>query len=120
MIMDFLPTARPLGDEPVAATTAQLLAHCRTYGINHLIYVGFALDGCLLTSPGGMVDLSRAGLLCSTVREATTAIENKETARTESAKELALWRVALHFGFVYGVGELINALPTGQATNRRR
>jgi hypothetical protein len=43
-----------------------------------------------------MVDLSRAGLLCSTIREATTAIENKETARHENAKELALWRVALH------------------------
>ncbi|WP_152360298.1 hypothetical protein [Microlunatus speluncae] len=108
--LDFLPSAVPQGDEPVAATSAQLLAHCRTYGINHLIYTGFALDGCLLTSPGGMVDLSRAGLLCSTVREATTAIENKETARTETAKALALWRVALHFGFVYGAADLIGAL----------
>ncbi len=118
--LDFLPSAPPQGEEPIAATTAQLLAHCRAHGVNHLIYVRFALDGCLLTSPGGMVDVSRAGLLCSTVREATTAIENKETARYETAKDLALWRVALHFGFVYGVGDLIAALPTDQATNRRR
>lgn len=104
----FLPQARPRDDEGVAATSAEL--HRLGRGINHLIYVGFAIDGCLLTSPGGMVDMSRLGFLCSTVRDAVTAIENKESARHEAAKEIALWRVALHYGFVYESTDLIAAL----------
>jgi hypothetical protein len=39
-----------------------------------------------------------------------TAVENRETARTEAAKELALWRVAVMFGFVFDADDLIGAL----------
>lgn len=108
--LDFLPDARPVADEPVAATSAGLVELCRERQVNHLLYTGFALDGCLLTSPGGMVDLGRQGFLCSTIREAVTSVENRETARGETAKQLALWRVALLYGFVYGVDDLIGAL----------
>lgn len=112
--LGFLPGTEPLQDEGVAATSEQLFGLCKDAEINHLIYTGFALDGCLLVSPGGMVDMSRRGLLCSTVDEATTAIENKETARKGAAKALALWRVALSFGFVYGVEDLVGALETSR------
>ena len=61
-------------------------------------------------SPGGMVDMSRHGLMCSALREAVTAVENRETARQELCKELALWRVSLAFGFVYRVADFIHAL----------
>lgn len=54
--------------------------------------------------------MRKHGLLCSTVRQAVTAVENRETARTELAKELALWRVALDFGFVFDADDIINAL----------
>jgi hypothetical protein len=111
--LDFLPEARPVGDEGVAEDTAQLLALCRERGINHLIYTGFAIDACLLMSPGGMMDLSRHGVMCSAVRQAVTAVENKETARHETAKEIALWRVGALFGFVFDVDDLVAAL--GQA-----
>lgn len=109
----FLPAAVPAAGEGIAATSADLLKLCRDSGINHLIYTGFAINACLLMSPGGMLDMSRQGYLCSTVREAVTAVENKETARDEAAKELALWTVALHFGFVYGLDDLITALGGG-------
>jgi hypothetical protein len=105
----FLPEAEPQGSEGVAATSKQLFALCRHYGINHLIYTGFAIDGCLLLSPGGMADMNRHGILCSAVRQAVTAIENKESARREVHKEVALWRVALIFGFVYDADDLIRA-----------
>lgn len=108
--LDFAPTARPVGDEGIAKDGAQLAALCRAQGINHLIYVGFALNWCLLMSPGGMVDMARHGCLCSTIREATTAVENRETARQELEKQQALWRVALEFGFVFGLDDFLAAL----------
>jgi hypothetical protein len=57
-----------------------------------------------------MADMSRRGVMCSAVRQAVTAVENRETAREERAKELALWRVALAFGFVFDVDDLVAAL----------
>jgi nicotinamidase-related amidase len=109
--LDFAPTARPVGDEGIAENGAQLAALCRADGINHLVYVGFALNWCLLMSPGGMVDLARHGCLCSTIAEATTAVENRETARDEREKQQALWRVAVEFGFVFALADFLRALP---------
>lgn len=108
--LDFAPQAIPQGDEGIAENAHQLLALCRADGVNHLIYAGFAINWCLLMSPGGMLDMSRCGLLCSVLRQAVTAVENKETARAELGKQLALWRVAIAFGFVYDVADLIAAL----------
>lgn len=108
--LNFMKQAMPQGDEPVAINSEQLFALCKSEGINHLIYTGFAIDGCLLVSPGGMVDMSRRGFLCSTIRQAVTAIENGESARNEAAKELALWRVALLYGFVYNADDFINSI----------
>lgn len=108
--------AEPADGEPIADTSRQLQLLCREYGINHLVYTGFAIDGCLLLSPGGMVDMSRLGILCSTIRQAVTAIENRETARGEQAKELALWRVALLYGFVFDVDDFITGIRSGKST----
>ncbi len=111
--LDFLPEARPLGEEGVAENGEQLFALCREQGVNHLIYAGFAINWCLLLSPGGMADMSRRGVMCSALRQAVTAVENKETARRELCKELGLWRVALAFGFVFDVDALVEALKRG-------
>ncbi len=108
--MDIYPTTKPLGDEPVAKDSFQLSAWCEKEGINHLIYTGFAINMCLMTSPGGMVDLSRYGILCSAIYDAVTAVENKETIRTQTAKQIALWKVALLYGYVYGAEEFKKAL----------
>jgi hypothetical protein len=108
--LGFALNAEPRGEEGIAEDSHQLFALCRAAGVNHLIYAGFAINWCLLMSPGGMLDMSRRGVMCSTLRQAVTAVENKETARRELAKELALWRVALAFGFVLDVPEFIAAL----------
>lgn len=108
--IDFAPEARPLDNEAIAHDTHQLFALCKAHGVNHLIYAGFAVDACLLTSPGGMVDMHRHGVLCSVIRDATTAVEIRETARSELAKELGLWRVSVQFGYVFESRDLINAL----------
>ncbi|MGC9318978.1 MAG: carbohydrate-binding family 9-like protein, partial [Armatimonadota bacterium] len=78
--VDFLPEARPLGEEGVAENAQQLFALCREAGVNHLLYAGFAINWCLLLSPGGMADMSKHGIMCSAIRDATTAVENRETA----------------------------------------
>ena len=108
--LGFPNEARPLGNEPVAENAEQLFAVCKDMGVNHLIYAGFAINWCLLMSPGGMLDMSRRGIMCSALRQAVTAVENKETARKELHKEEALWRVALEFGFVFDVDEFVRAI----------
>jgi len=110
--LDFPAEARPLGDEPIAENDHQLFALCKTHGINHLVYLGFAINWCLLMSPGGMLDMSRRGVMCSAIRQAVTAVENRESARLELCKELALWRVALAFGFVFDADDVLAALGT--------
>lgn len=108
--LDFPAPARPIDDEGVAENGAQLFALCKERGINHLIYCGFAINWCLLLSPGGMAEMQKYGIMCSALREATVAVENKETARAQLCKEVALWRVALAYGFVFDVDDFVTAL----------
>lgn len=108
--VDFLPEAKPVGAEGVAENAHQLYALCRHFKVNHLVYAGFAIDWCLLLSSGGMEDMRRRGLMCSAVRQAVTAVENHLSARTELWKEHGLWRVAVDFGLVYDVDDLVRAL----------
>jgi len=108
--LDFQPEARPAGDEGVAENDHQLFALCKDAGVNHLVYAGFAVNWCLLLSPGGMADMSKRGIMCSALKQAVTAVENRETARRELCKEVALWRVALAFGFVFDVDDFLAAL----------
>lgn len=118
--LDFHPQARPAGDEGVAENDAQLFALCRERGVNHLIYAGFAINWCLLMSPGGMLDMSRRGFMCSAFHQAVTAVENRESARLELHKEEALWRVALAFGFVFDVDEFAQAVAAMPGQERAR
>jgi hypothetical protein len=108
--LDFMEEARPQGEEGIAEDSHQLFALCKEAGVNHLIYAGFAINWCLLLSPGGMAEMSQRGVMCSAFRQAVTAVENKETARKQLCKEIALWRVALAFGFVFDVDNFIAAL----------
>lgn len=103
--------AMPKEHDLIAPNDHVLDACCRHLGVNHLLYAGFAINWCLLTSPGSMLDMRRRGYLCSAIREAVTAVENRESARTESHKEEALWRVARSFGFVFDLPDLLAALP---------
>jgi len=106
--------ALPLPDEDVVVNSRQLFALCQRDGINHLVYAGFALNWCVLQAGGGMLDMARKALMCSTIREVVTAAENKETARGELAKENALWRVSTGYGFVYDLESFVEAISKGR------
>jgi len=108
--VDFLADAKPLAGETIVEASDSLFDWCRQEGINHLIYAGFAINGCLMISPGGIVDMSRRGIICSAFREAVTAIENKESVQGEWNKRNALWQVALLYGYVYEVDAFVRAL----------
>jgi hypothetical protein len=106
----FPKEAEPKGDEGIAQNAHQLAALCKDAGVNHLIYAGFNVDWCLLMSEGGMIDMSRYGFICSVLREAVTAVENKETARRRLGYEVGLWRVSVGFGFVFDVEDFKRAI----------
>ncbi len=110
--LDFSPKLKPQGEEYIAATSHQLFSACEKLNLQHLIYTGFAINGCLWTSPGGMIDMSRRGILCSIIEELTTAIENRESVREEKNKANALWATAIFYGFVFQVDDVISALET--------
>ncbi len=92
------PLVEPQPGDGVARNARQLTALCREAGVNHLVYAGFNLDSCILMAPGGMIDMNRRGAICSVLRDAVTACENKETERRETMKEIGLWRVSVEFG----------------------
>jgi len=102
--------ALPVEGEYIAATTHQMNAVCRKLGVSHLIYMGFNTNWCILMSPCGMLDMQRLGYLCSLVRQATNAVESKESARGEKYKEEALWRTAVGFGLVFDADPVVAAL----------
>ncbi len=108
--IDFAPQAMPKPGEAVVINSHQLNAACREKGIWNLIYIGFAINWCLLASPGGMIDMSRMGYVCSTIRQATSAVENAESCTDEWAKQIALWRLSLMFGYVFDLDPVLSAL----------
>ncbi|MBD3186883.1 hypothetical protein GF325_08665 [Candidatus Bathyarchaeota archaeon] len=110
--LNFPTQAMPISGEGVAENAQQLHALCLESGVDHLVYIGFALNWCLLLSPAGMVEMSKLGYLCSTIPEATTAVENASTASSELNKQAALWRVALSFGFIFPLKSFISSLSS--------
>ncbi|HPQ46587.1 MAG TPA: hypothetical protein PLP30_04400 [Clostridia bacterium] len=112
-VKGFMKNAMPVNDEFVATDSEQLNSICLELGINHLIYTGFAINWCLQYSPGNMNDMASRGLLCSTIREAVTAVENKSSAATQSHKEYALWVTSLKNGFVYDLDDFIRCIDQG-------
>lgn len=54
--------------------------------------------------------MARHGLICSTVRQAVDAVENKESACSRLGLEMGLWRTSVAYGFVFDDHALIDAL----------
>lgn len=106
----FADQAFPLDDEPIASNTEELFALCKKEGINHLIYAGFALNACLQVSPGGMVDMSRKGFVCSVIEDLTAALETKESIRAEGNKHAQLYMISTIYGLVFNSEDIIKGL----------
>ncbi len=107
---DFGAGAEAAEADYIAFDGAEVDAVCRKLGICHLIYIGFALNFCLDLSPGGMTEMWRRHYVCSAIREATTSVENKESCATGAHQEQALWRVAMRYGFVFDLADVMNSM----------
>jgi len=110
MGFDFNQYVRPAGDEYIATDSDQLFEICKKHHIDHLIYTGFCINFCLMISTGGWVDMSRRGLTCSAVKELVTAVENKESCRTERHKEYGLWNLTINSGVVLEARDFTDAI----------
>lgn len=108
--LDFLPQAKPQANEPIATTANELAAIAVKDGINHFIYMGFAIDACLLSAPGGMVDMQGRGFMCSAITDAVTAVESRESVQNGLHTEAAYWRISVNYGFLYDSKDLISAI----------
>ena len=71
--IDFGPQAHPRGDEGVAENGPQLYGLCRAHNITHLIYMGFAINWCLLLSPGGMAEIGMAARQLTFLKQVSLA-----------------------------------------------
>jgi hypothetical protein len=100
----------PTNNDLVVAQSWQLHRLMENRDITHLIYTGWALNWCLWFSPCGMSDMKRKGYLCSAVRGGCVAIENRESADTESNLEYAYWKTSTMFGYIFDLHELTRAL----------
>lgn len=105
----------PQGNDLVVAESWQLHRLMKNRGITHLVYTGWALNWCLWFSPCGMSDMQRKGYLCSAVRGGCVAIENRESADTESNLEYAYWKTTTMFGYIFDLHELTAALKKSMA-----
>ena len=106
---------RPQGDDLVVSESWQLHRLMKKRGITHLLYTGWALNWCLWFSPCGMSDMDRKGYLCSAVRGGCVAIENRESADTESNLEYAYWKTSTMFGYLFDLKELTSELTKSAA-----
>jgi hypothetical protein len=116
-IFAFPEEEKPIGDEEIVVDEKQLFKLCKYYGINHLIYIGYNINWCIQFSSAGFMHLYRHGIMCSTIRQAVTAVENKETARSGFGKEIALWTIAVGFGYVYDIDDFVKAIKDCQISD---
>ena len=107
--MNFLPEAVPQGKEPIAQTSNELAEVAKRDGVNHLIYMGFAVDACLLSDECGMLGMSARRFMCSAIMDCVTAVERKESVQSLHATETALWRVSYEYGYVYESKDIADA-----------
>ena len=101
---------KPLDHEDVVCRDNQLFGICRDEGIDHLIYTGFAVNACLVSSPCGYIDMTRHGIMCSIVGDLTTAVECKETCEEQLHRQVGLWQYAVWGGFVFLADDLKKTL----------
>ena len=85
--------------EAVVATGSQLHARLQDRRILHLLYVGFALNWCVLGKDYGIRAMKDRGYNPILLRDATTGVEFPDTLDTLQATELAVREVEQQHGF---------------------
>ena len=96
--MDRARIVRPLPGEPFVYQTSQLDRALRRYGIENLIYAGFATDMCVLRAPGGIEPMAPFEYRLFLMRDATVGVECPDTFAERNATRWAIRYFETHFG----------------------
>ena len=114
-------TMRELGPEPgdvAVADGSQLHALLRKRRILHLLYAGFATNWCVPNKDYGMRAMATRGYNVVLFRDATTAVETRDTVATELMKEVAITTAEMMTGFSSTCAELRRACGTARSASR--
>jgi nicotinamidase-related amidase len=107
--LDISELTRPLPDEPVIATGAQLQALLAERGILHLVYAGFATNWCVLYRDYGILEMSRRGYNLILLRDATTGIEFHDSVASLAATEMSVREIETKQGWSARTADFVTA-----------
>jgi nicotinamidase-related amidase len=107
--MDIAAPLKPLADEIVFSTLAQVQHVLAERRILNLVVVGFATNACLLLKPGAIVDLSAAGYEIIVLRDGTTGIEAPWSVDDLSATRATLDHIEMAYGYTATCAEFLAA-----------
>lgn len=110
------PELRVASDDWVVTSSPQAATLLRENNIWNLLLVGFDTYGCMITSPGGVLDMSRLGYRCFVVEDCTNT---NETSETRLSEEASLKRAALETIELLGYGYTVQGSEIRQAVERR-
>lgn len=85
--------------EPVVATGAQLHTTLEDREIMHLLYLGFAINWCVLGKDYGVRAMKDRGYNTILLRDSTTGVEFPDTLETLQVTEIAVREVEQQHGF---------------------
>lgn len=97
--LDIAEAVRPLGQEIVFSTLAQLEHTLAERHILNVLFVGFAANACLLGKPGAVADVAGSGYEVVVLRDCTTAIEAPWSVAELSATRATMDYVEMAFGY---------------------
>jgi len=111
--MDIAEAVRPLEDEIVFSTLAQLEHVLSQRRILNVILVGFAANACLVAKPGALRDIAARGYEVVVLRDCTTAIEAPWSVDSLSATRATMDYIEMAFGYT-ATSEAFLAAIAGQ------
>lgn len=113
--LDIAELVRPLENEVVVSTLAQMDYVLAQRKILNVIFAGFAANACLLLKPGTVTDMAGLGYQVVVLRDCTTAIEAPWSVDDLSATRATMDYIEMCFGYTATSDEFLTALSEKNA-----
>ena len=102
-------SVEPAGEDLVISTGTELHEFCREKRIKHLVYVGFATNFCVLFRDYGLHAMKQRGYNIIFIRDATTAVESRETVNHLGATRASVFYIEIVIGVSVTAETFVNA-----------
>lgn len=96
--MDRAQIVAPEPGEPFVHQTGQFDRALRRYGIENLLYTGFATDMCILRAGGGVEPMAPFGYRIFLLRDATLGVESPDSFPERIATRWGIQYFETHYG----------------------